>query len=267
MGYGLQLFFDFAGYSHIVIGAARLFGIRLDENFDRPYLSTTPSLFLTRWHMSISFLISDYVFFPLDAVWRDHRWPYLALVISMTVFGLWHAAKATFILWGLYQGLLLVTHRLGQQMKRRVTFSCPPYLGGFLSWAGTFAVISLGWILFRARDLDQAWAMLSSVVSPDSYQQLSLSSGFYTLTSFMVGGYFVYEAVALLLARYRARYRDNLQTIHGVRGGRIGSELIEFFAERTWWWKTPILFGCLVLGGIIVFAQTAATEGFVYTLF
>src|ERR1051325_879759 len=267
IGFGLQLFFDFAGYSHIVIGASRLFGIRLDENFDRPYLSTTPSLFWTRWHMSLSFWIRDYVFLPLAAMRRDRRWPYLALVLSMTLFGLWHGAKATLVLWGPYHGLLLVAHRLGQQMKRQVEFSCPPYLGRILSWSSTFALISLGWILFRAHDVDQAWTMLRSVVSPSSYQQLGLSSGFYILISCMAGGYLVYEAMALLLSHYRARYRDNSQTIPGMSLGHIGSELIEFFAERAWWWKTPILFGFLLLAGRIVFAQGATTEGFVYTLF
>jgi hypothetical protein len=65
LGYGFQLFFNFCGYSHLVIGAARLFGFRLAENFNRPYLSTTTSEFWTRWHMSLSFWIRDYVFFSI----------------------------------------------------------------------------------------------------------------------------------------------------------------------------------------------------------
>jgi len=108
VGFGFQLFFDFAGYSHIVIGIARVFGIRLEENFDRPYLSLTPSVFWTRWHMSLSFWIRDYVFLPLAAMRREVWWPYVVFVLSMTLFGLWHAAKLTFILWGVYHGLLLV---------------------------------------------------------------------------------------------------------------------------------------------------------------
>ena len=267
IGFGFQLFFDFAGYSHMVIGAARLLGIRLEENFDRPYLSTTPSLFWTRWHMSLSFWIRDYVFLPLAAMRRDHRWPYLALILSMALFGLWHGAKVTFILWGLYHGLLLVMHRLGQQMKRRVMFSCPLYLGGLLSWASTFALVSLGWILFRARDLDQALAMFSSVLSPGRYHQFALPPGFYILTSVIIAGYFAHEALALLLTRFRARYSGNRQAVTGMRSGFIAPELVEFFADRTWWWKTPILLGFLVLGGIVVFARTSATEGFAYALF
>src|SRR5215813_2039037 len=112
IGYGFLLFFDFAGYSHMVIGTARIFAIRLPENFDRPFLSITPSIFWTRWHMSLSFWIRDYVFSPLAVAGRRYRWwPHVVLVISMTLFGLWHGAKLTFIVFGIYHGLILVLHR------------------------------------------------------------------------------------------------------------------------------------------------------------
>ena len=74
IGYGFQLFFDFAGYSHIAIGAARLLGVRVQENFDRPYLSASPSVFWTRWHMSLSFWIRDYLFLPVAAMRRETWW-------------------------------------------------------------------------------------------------------------------------------------------------------------------------------------------------
>ena len=82
-GYGLQLFFDFAGYSHIAIGAAQVLGFTVPENFARPFHSTTPSIFWTRWHMSLSFWIRDYVFLPLATLRREVWWRNLGLVISM----------------------------------------------------------------------------------------------------------------------------------------------------------------------------------------
>ena len=91
-GYGLQLFFDFAGYSHIAIGAAKVLGFTVPENFARPFQSTTPSIFWTRWHMSLSFWIRDYVFLPLATMRREVWWRNLVLVLSMVVFGLWHNA-------------------------------------------------------------------------------------------------------------------------------------------------------------------------------
>ncbi len=118
-GYGLQLFFDFAGYSHIAIGAAQVLGFTVPENFGRPFQSTTPSAFWTRWHMSLSFWIRDYVFLPL-AVWRREIWWRSAvLVVSMVLFGLWHKASWLFVLWGCYHGVLLVLHRQVQALQRR----------------------------------------------------------------------------------------------------------------------------------------------------
>jgi D-alanyl-lipoteichoic acid acyltransferase DltB (MBOAT superfamily) len=85
LGFGFQLYFDFAGYSHIVIGAARLIGFELEENFDSPYLSATPSIFWTRWHMSLSSWIRDYVFMPLSTVRRETWWRYFAVLSSMII--------------------------------------------------------------------------------------------------------------------------------------------------------------------------------------
>ena len=97
LGYGLQLFFDFAGYSHIAIGAAKAMGFTVPENFARPFQSTSPSIFWTRWHMSLSFWIRDYVFLPLATMRREMWWRNLALVISMVLFGLWHQASLLFL--------------------------------------------------------------------------------------------------------------------------------------------------------------------------
>ena len=121
-GYGLQLFFDFAGYSHIAIGAAKMLGFTVPENFARPFASDSPSIFWTRWHMSLSFWIRDYVFLPLATLRREIWWRNLALVISMVLFGVWHKASVLFVLWGCYHGILLVLHRQVQKLQQRI---CP----------------------------------------------------------------------------------------------------------------------------------------------
>ncbi len=92
-------------------------GFTLPENFARPFQSTTPSIFWTRWHMSLSFWIRDYVFLPLAMVRREMWWRNLALVLSMVLFGLWHKASVLFLLWGCYHGVLLVLHRQFQQLR------------------------------------------------------------------------------------------------------------------------------------------------------
>lgn len=198
IGYGFQLFFNFAGYSHLVIGAARLFGVRLDENFSRPFLSTSPSEFWRRWHMSLSFWIRDYVFFPLATLRREAWWPNLALVVSMVTFGLWHRGTAVFAIWGSYHGLLLVLHRQWQQLQRRFDVRLSPYVETPVSWFVTFAAISFGWIFFRASDLRQASMMIAAVFSPATYGYHLLPADLYGLVAVLAAGYFLTIALSSL---------------------------------------------------------------------
>ncbi|HWP58344.1 MAG TPA: DUF5989 family protein [Candidatus Acidoferrales bacterium] len=264
IGFGFQLFFDFAGYSHLVIGTALVFGVRLQENFNRPYLALTPAIFWTRWHMSLSFWIRDYVFLPLATLRRGRAWVYLVLVFAMTLFGLWHAPKATFVLWGCYQGFLLVLHRLGQQAKARLAPGRPAFAGGFLSWAGTFAAISLGWVLFRANDLGQALAMLGALFSPAAYSRLALPHSFYVLVPAVTIGYFAYEAVRAVLARWREEERGRAN-VPAVR--LVAVELCQLLRARAWWWLAPVCFAALAVTLIRLLEQSAAVSPFMYTLF
>jgi len=211
IGYGFHLFFNFAGYSHIVIGAARLFGIRLAENFDRPYLATTPSEFWTRWHMSLSFWIRDYLFLPLVMVRRDMWWRSVALVLSMVVFGLWHKGSVLFVLWGAYHGVLLVLHRKVQQVRRRWAWQIPEVTIGPASWLITFAAIGLGWILFRANSVAQALTMLRVVVTPSAYVNPLLPPSLYLVVVAGVLGYFGTIGATALHRRYHEVLRVPLE--------------------------------------------------------
>ncbi len=264
----------------MVIGIARIFAIRLPENFDRPFLSTTPSIFWTRWHISLSFWIRDYVFNPLAAAGRRYSWwPYVVFIISMTLFGLWHGAKWTFIAYGLYHGLVLVMHRLGQQMKRRFSVRLPRYLGAFLSWGATFVLVSVGFIFFRAHDLTQVWTMLRAVFMPASYRHFAMPRNFYMLTSTIVVGYFVVTAGHGLLLSWRARYSEAMSERREPTEGKwpvtvadftlIIGALFDFFTERLWWWLAPALSILAFLVGLVIHTQRAviAVTPFMYTLF
>ena len=165
-GYGLQLFFDFAGYSHIAIGAAQVLGYTIPENFARPFESTSPSIFWTRWHMSLSFWIRDYVFFPFMRLRREAWWRNLSLLIAMVLFGLWHKASILFLLWGAYHGLLLLLHRQVEGLERRFDWTPPTIPWTALSWLSTISLVNLGWIFFRANSLHQARQMLAAILSP-----------------------------------------------------------------------------------------------------
>ncbi len=194
-GYGFELFFNFAGYSHLVIGAAGLFGFVLPENFNCPYLALSPSEFWTRWHMSLSSWIRDYLFLPLAMLGNSKVWRNAALVLSMLVFGLWHKGSALLALWGLYQGVLLVVHRQWQELTRRWKFNFPGTVSGFLSWLATITSICFGWILFRADSLRQAFAMMKGVAVPSAYGTSALPRSLYFLVLLVLVGYLV--AVAL----------------------------------------------------------------------
>ena len=119
LGYGLQIFFDFAGYSHIAIGAARMLGFTVPENFARPFASTTPSVFWTRWHMSLSFWIRDYVFLPLAMLRRDEWWRKLCLLIAMVLFGMWHKGTCCSCSWAVITECCSSCIGQVQQVERR----------------------------------------------------------------------------------------------------------------------------------------------------
>jgi alginate O-acetyltransferase complex protein AlgI len=282
IGFGFLLFFDFAGYSQMVIGIARIFGIRVAENFDRPFLSPTPSIFWTRWHMSLSFWIRDYLFNPLAAAGRRYSWwPYVVLIISMTFFGLWHGAKWTFVVYGLYHGLILVMHRLGQQMKRQFSIRPPRNLGAFLSWGTTFLLVSVGIIIFRAADLTQVWTMLRAVFTPAAYGHFAMPRSFYILMLTVAVGYFVVTAGHALLLSWRARYREAI----GERRETVGDKwpvtvankftwiigaLFDFFTARLWWWLAPALSILVFWVGLVMDTKqeaVIAVTPFIYTLF
>jgi D-alanyl-lipoteichoic acid acyltransferase DltB (MBOAT superfamily) len=253
-GYGLQLFFDFAGYSHIAIGAAKALGITVPENFDRPFASTNPSVYWTRWHMSLSFWIRDYIFFPLATLRREMWWRYLALAVSMVIFGLWHKATLLFLLWGGYHGVLLVSHRLLQQLERRFNWR-PPKIWTPLSWLATATLISLGWIFFRANSLTQARQLLAVLVSPASYASHFLSSSLYLLIGVLAAGY----AVVLLIS-------DALDRVT-VPSDASRSGMMPLIARSRWFWLPAVYALALLVLLMITLTQQGGVGQMMYRSF
>lgn len=266
IGFGFQLYFDFAGYSHIVIGSARLFGFVLPENFDRPYLAATPSTFWTRWHMSLSFWIRDYLFLPLATLRRETWWRHLALLISMVLFGIWHKGSALLFLWGTYQGLLLVVHRQLQKFRPSSQYSLPAYLRSGISCGVTFASISLGWIFFRANDLKQAVSMLGAIASPASYGRMALPGNCYRIVLTAMGGYFAFNAMYEWMSRrielWNEQHAAGVENHRDASGGQL-----TFVWHHRWMIAGPILVMILLCGILIVLAQQSDVIPFLYTGF
>jgi alginate O-acetyltransferase complex protein AlgI len=109
--YAVQLYFDFSGYSDMALGLAFMFGIRLPENFDRPYASRSVTEFWRRWHMSLSRWFRDYLYIPLGGNRGSTAQTYRNLIIVFLITGLWHGANWTFVIWGVYHGTLLLLER------------------------------------------------------------------------------------------------------------------------------------------------------------
>ncbi len=151
-----RIYFDFSGYSDIAIGAARMMGIRIPENFNWPYLATGIRDFWRRWHISLSTWIRDYIYIPLGGA-RVHPAVHgLNLVSVFVICGLWHGAAWNFVLWGLFHGCGLVTQQLAHALRKRVLPAPPPGIyvtlaragGAAAGWALTTFFVWSGWLLF-----------------------------------------------------------------------------------------------------------------------
>jgi alginate O-acetyltransferase complex protein AlgI len=162
VGYTMQLYFDFSGYSDMAIGLGRMLGFRLPENFARPYSSVTITEFWRRWHMSLSRWFRDYVYIPLGGNRHGAAKTYRNLCIVFVLTGFWHGANWTFLVWGCYHGALLIIERAFNLDK---TPSGP--VARIAQRALTLVLVAFGWVFFRAADLGQALTMIGHMFVPD----------------------------------------------------------------------------------------------------
>ncbi|MBA8826616.1 alginate O-acetyltransferase complex protein AlgI [Saccharopolyspora lacisalsi] len=160
--YTVQLYFDFSGYSDMAIGLGRMLGFRLPENFARPYSSTTVTEFWRRWHMSLSRWFRDYVYIPLGGNRRGVVRTYRNLTLVFVLTGFWHGAAWTYLVWGLYHGLLLVIERASGLARTPVSV-----VGRIGRRALTILLVVIGWVFFRAPDLGTAMTVLGHMLVPD----------------------------------------------------------------------------------------------------
>ena len=153
LGYSFQIFFDFAGYSDIAIGSSRLFGFKIMENFNNPYLAPNISQFWRRWHISLSDWIRDYLFFPLSKISGSKPWQiFFVPVIAMTLCGLWHGPAWHFALWGAWHGIGLSILQVWNQYKRKHKSLAKATRASWFIYAAicmNFAFVTLGWWWFR----------------------------------------------------------------------------------------------------------------------
>jgi D-alanyl-lipoteichoic acid acyltransferase DltB (MBOAT superfamily) len=188
--FAFQIYGDFSGYSSIARGIAKWLGFDLMINFETPYFSTSIREFWRRWHISLSTWLRDYLYVPLGGSRLGEWYTYRNLMNTMVLGGLWHGAAWTFIAWGFFHGILL-------SMQRVVKGSAEidPANSGLIRNCAltfvTFNLVCLGWLMFRAESMTQAWNMLSAIFVDFRVTAFALSSG--AIMCFYVGPLVVYE--------------------------------------------------------------------------
>jgi D-alanyl-lipoteichoic acid acyltransferase DltB (MBOAT superfamily) len=165
IAFAFQIYYDFSGYSDVAIGAARIMGFRLMNNFDQPYHSQSIAEFWRRWHISLSTWFRDYLYIPLggNRVARP-RWC-LNVFLVFLISGLWHGANWTYVIWGAIHGAGLIVGAASENLRARFAA-----VTGLTHWPGlharlrvlmTFTLVSIAWIFFRAGSLPDAWQIFS----------------------------------------------------------------------------------------------------------
>lgn len=158
--FAIQIYCDFSGYTDIARGVAKMLGFRLMKNFSQPYFASSPSEFWSRWHISLSTWLRDYLYISLGGNRINRFCTYRNLIITMLLGGLWHGAAWNFVIWGLYHGGLLSFYRLLTELKVTTTIKqqrnkFSRRIVKFFSIILFFQVISYGWLLFRASSFSQ----------------------------------------------------------------------------------------------------------------
>lgn len=243
--FAIQIYCDFSGYSDIAVGCARLFGIRLTQNFNYPYFSTSIPEFWRRWHISLMSWFRDYVYFPLGgsrcAIWKAYR----NTLIVFAVSGLWHGANWTFVVWGVYNALLIILWRVHGFQPNRDDVSNWKNIPSrdFGKILLTFLFVLIGFMIFRAENLTQAYGILSRMF-------VTLFDGFHLEFGKRV---IIFGIIPLMIAEY----------LQGSKAHVLQFPDNRFFSHKAVRWSVYIV----LLTVIFSFSFTGESQEFIYFQF
>ncbi len=162
--FAFQIYGDFSGYSDIARGTARMMGYDLMLNFRLPYFSRSPSEFWQRWHISLSSWLRDYLYIPLGGN-RGGEWKTIRnLMLTMLLGGLWHGAAVTYLIWGIFHGIILATHRIWRNFFP-VTNNKPNIIVRLIQMILMFHLICVGWLFFRANSIESLFLMSHALLT------------------------------------------------------------------------------------------------------
>jgi alginate O-acetyltransferase complex protein AlgI len=223
IGYSLQIYCDFSGYSDMAIGTAKMIGYDLPENFNMPYAATSVAEFWRRWHMTLSAWLRDYLYIPLGGNRRGPGRTYVNLMATMLLGGLWHGASWNFVIWGGLHGVALAGHRF-YRARVRPDVHLPALVGWFLTL--TFTVLC--WIPFRAAHLADTLQFLRGLFTHAGGTQTFSGEVVYLALALVVPAHLL----GLALGRAAVRPRPILGRILGAAGADLVGSPISGWAVR-----------------------------------
>jgi alginate O-acetyltransferase complex protein AlgI len=166
LGYAVQIYCDFSGYTDMALGLAHTLGFKLPNNFNAPYLASSPADFWRRWHISLSRWLRDYLYIPLGGNRKGPVRTMVNLFVTMLLGGLWHGANWTFVVWGAYHGTLLAIQRIIPKSWAHPALRPATTLM-------TFLLVCVGWVLFRAQTFTDAMTIVRGMVVPTRGSELA----------------------------------------------------------------------------------------------
>jgi alginate O-acetyltransferase complex protein AlgI len=176
--FAFQIYYDFSGYTDIARGSAKLLGYNIPINFNAPYMAQSITDFWHRWHISLSTWLRDYLFIPMGGSRKGLTATCRNLLVTMLLGGLWHGAAWHFVIWGAYQGLLLLGHRIWCIMANKITAKSEAIAQlrdsatyKIIATVCTFHLVCLGWVLFRSEDMRLANLVLRKILFLEPFDQ------------------------------------------------------------------------------------------------
>lgn len=239
MLFAVQILCDFAGYSTIAIGAAKVMGFELMENFNAPYFATSIQDFWRRWHISLSTWFRDYLYFPLGGSRCSKARHYRNIMIVFAVSGLWHGASWTFVVWGLlhgaYQVIGIATKSIRDELWKKLAVRTDAFSWILGKVIITFVLVNLAWVFFRASTLEQAFEILAAILTDWNPWVLFDDSLFKS-------GLSLVEFRVLIIAIVIMGLADVVKLVKG-------QTIDEFLMNQNMWFKWVVMIGliCAVL--------------------
>ncbi|MCD8239481.1 MAG: MBOAT family protein [Clostridiales bacterium] len=203
LGYSLQLYFDFSGYSDMAIGLGRIFGFHFNENFNYPYIALSIKDFWNRWHISLSSWFRDYVYIPLGGNRKGRLRTNLNLAVVFLLTGFWHGASWNFVIWGIWHGFFRIAENIGIiKIKNNI-----------IARVYTLVCVAVGFMIFRAENMRQAVYMVKNMFSGFDFSAAALADFVSVLSPYNIFIFFAAVVFCLPLFKRIEKFRFPLSAV------------------------------------------------------